>query len=238
MVFSAEKRIVHVFIDLYYKLNELRLGNYHFCKVYFGPIQCRKAHSSRSQFQKKILLISHISMKFTSKSPYVGIWNFVKKSDIFYHFTNVSKFLILQKKTKKNTKKQSKKILKLPLIMWFSNFSTKKVILSKKSIFGLIMTSNIFHLKVIFYIGKMVSKNFWLSKKSFPSNNTALSNRPPPSPSVAGKTSKSAKILPMGTSTKTRKTRLSIVKRFLPKFSKKHVHMGIVTKMFKHLPGV
>ena len=59
----------------------------------------------------------------------------------------------------------------------------------------------------------------------------------PPS-SVAEKTSKSAKILPMGISTKTRKTWLSIVKRFLPKFSKKHVPIGILTKMFKNLPVV
>ena len=63
--------------------------------------------------------------------------------------------------------------------MWFSNFSTKKVILSKKSIFRLIMTSNIFHLKIIFYIGKMVSKKFWRSKKSFPSNMRAWADRPP-----------------------------------------------------------
>ena len=89
-------------------------------------------------------------------------------------------FKFSKKKTKKKTKKQSKKILKLPLIMWFSNFSTKKVILSKKSIFRLIMTSNIFHLKIIFYIGKMVSKKFWRSKESFLSNNRALSNLPPP----------------------------------------------------------
>ena len=63
--------------------------------------------------------------------------------------------------------------------MWFSKFSTKKVILSKKSIFRLIMTSNIFHLKIIFYIGKMVSKKFWRSKKSFLSNNRAWSTLPP-----------------------------------------------------------
>ena len=50
----------------------------------------------------------------------------------------------------------------------------------------------------------MVSKKFWRSKKSFLSNNRAWSNLPPPI-SVAEKTSKSAKILPMGTSTKTRK---------------------------------
>ena len=41
------------------------------------------------------------------------------------------------------------------------------------------MTSNIFHLKIIFYIGKMVSKKFWRSKKSFPSNMRALSSWPP-----------------------------------------------------------
>ena len=63
--------------------------------------------------------------------------------------------------------------------MWFSNFSTKKVILSKKSIFRLIMTSNIFHWKTISYIGKMVSKTFWRSKKSFPSNMRAWSSWPP-----------------------------------------------------------
>ena len=50
----------------------------------------------------------------------------------------------------------------------FNFFNKKKVILSKKSIFRLIMTSNIFHLKIIFYIGKMVSKTFWRSKKVFP----------------------------------------------------------------------
>ena len=95
-----------------------------------------------------------------------------------------------KKKQKKKTKKQSKKILKLPLIMWFSNFSTKKVILSKKSIFRLIMTSNIFHLKIIFYIGKMVSKKFWRSKKSFLSNNRAWSTLPPPPPVLLRKRQK------------------------------------------------
>ena len=58
----------------------------------------------------------------------------------------------------------------------FKFFNNKKVILSKKSIFRLIMTSNIFHLKIIFYIGKMVYKKFWRSKKSFPSNMRALSS--------------------------------------------------------------
>ena len=98
----------------------------------------------------------------------------------------------------------------------FKFFNNKKFILSKKSIFRLIMTSNIFHLKIIFYIGKMVSKNFWRTKKSFPSNMRAWSSWPPYR--VAEKTSKSAKMLHMGILSKTRKTRLSIVKRFLPKF--------------------
>ena len=49
----------------------------------------------------------------------------------------------------------------------------------------------------------------------------------PPSLSVAGKTSKSAKRLPMGILKKTRKTRLSIVKRFLPK---QHYQSGKVQK--------
>ena len=59
-------------------------------------------------------------------------------------------------------------------------FNEKKVILSKKSIFRLIMTSNIFHLKIIFYIEKMISKKIWSSKKSFLSNVKPLADRPPP----------------------------------------------------------
>ena len=58
-------------------------------------------------------------------------------------------------------------------------FNEKKVILSKKSIFRLIMTSNIFHLKIIFYIEKMISKKIWSSKKSFPSNVEPWSTLPP-----------------------------------------------------------
>ena len=118
----------------------------------------------------------------------------------------------------------------------FKFFNKKKVILSKKSIFRLIMTSNIFHLKIIFYIGKMVSKTFWRSKKNFPATWEREQIDPPYR--VAEKTSKSAKILHMGILSKTRKTRLSIVKQFLPKFSKKHVHVGILTKIFKNLPVV
>ena len=58
-------------------------------------------------------------------------------------------------------------------------FNEKKVILSKKSIFRLIMTSNIFHLKIIFYIEKMISKKIWSSKKSFPSNVKPWLDLPP-----------------------------------------------------------
>ena len=110
-------------------------------------------------------------------------------------------------------------------------FFNKKSNFIKKSIFRLIMTSNIFHLKIIFYIGKMVSKKFWRSKKVFPATWERCQVDPPYC--VAEKTSKSAKILPMGILSKTRKTRLSIVKQFLPKFSKKHVPMGILTKISK-----
>ena len=86
-----------------------------------------------------------------------------------------------RKKNKKITIKKSKKIPYLPLIMWFWKFSPpKKMILSKKSIFRLIMTSNIFHLKIIFYIEKMISKKIWSSKKSFPSNVEPWSTLPPP----------------------------------------------------------
>ena len=45
---SAEKRIVLVFFALYYKLKQLRPPRYRFCKVYFCPNKCRKAHSSRA----------------------------------------------------------------------------------------------------------------------------------------------------------------------------------------------
>ena len=68
-------------------------------------------------------------------------------------------------------------------------FNEKKLILSKKSLFRLIMTPNILHLKIMFYIEKTVSKKFWRSKKSFPSNVKPWADRPPPY-RVAEKTSK------------------------------------------------
>eukprot|EP00493_Phyllostaurus_siculus_P021474 UN21801 len=43
------------------------------------------------------------------------------------------------------------------------------------------MTSNIFHLKIIFYIGKMVSKKFWRSKKVFSATIERGQIYPPPS---------------------------------------------------------
>ena len=95
--------------------------------------------------------------------------------------------LLLQKNTylwvfyKKNMyKKTIEKDTEITIDNMIFKFFNKKVISSKKSIFRLIMTSNIFHLKIIFYIGKMVSKKFWRSKKSFPSNMRAWSSWPPP----------------------------------------------------------
>ena len=78
----------------------------------------------------------------------------------------------------------------------------------------------------------MISKKIWSSKKYFPSNVEPWLTLPPPS--VAEKSSKSAKIIPMGTLTKTRKTRLSITKRQNGKTSEKNVPMGSSTKIFKN----
>ena len=74
-------------------------------------------------------------------------------------------------------------------------------------------------------------------KKIFSQQCRAVVNFTPPH-SVAEKSSKSAKIIPMGTLTKTRKTRLSIAKRQNGKTSEKNVPMGISTKMFKNLGDV
>ena len=84
------------------------------------------------------------------------------------------------------------------------------------------MTPNILHLKIMFYIEKTVSKNFWRSKKSFPSNMEPLSDRPPLS--VAEKTSKSAKILPIGFLEKNRKSSVLLRKRFFRNF-RKHTYL-------------
>eukprot|EP00493_Phyllostaurus_siculus_P020388 UN20713 len=99
------------------------------------------------------------------------------------------------------------------------------------------MTPNILHLKIMFYIEKTVSKKIWRSKKSFPSNVKPLSDRPPPI-SVAEKTSKSAKILPIGFLAKNRKSFIMLRKRFFRNFRKKNVPMGILTKFSKNLPVV
>ena len=155
---------------------------------------------------------------------------------IFLSFYQCFKIWIFAKNKTKNIKKTIEKDSGITIdnvILKF--FNEKKVILSKKSIFRLIMTSNIFHLKIIFYIEKMISKKIWSSKKTFPSNVKPLADLPPPH-SVAENTSKSAKILPMGTSTKTRKTWLSIAKRQNGKFSEKNVPIGISTKIFKNSP--
>ena len=65
-------------------------------------------------------------MKFTSKSPYIGIWNFVKKSDFFYRFTNVSKFLILQKKNKEKNEKTFEKDTEITIDNVIFKFFNKK----------------------------------------------------------------------------------------------------------------
>ena len=52
------------------------------------------------------LLIFHILSKLTSKPPYVGILDLVKNDHFFLHFTNVSKFQVLQKKITKNPSKK------------------------------------------------------------------------------------------------------------------------------------
>ena len=154
---------------------------------------------------------------------------------IFLSFYQCFKIWIFAKNKTKNIKKTIEKDSVITIdnvILKFSN--EKKVILSKKSIFRLIMTSNIFHLKIIFYIEKMISKKIWSSKILFPAVSSRGRIYPPHS--VAENTSKSAKILPMGTSTKTRKTWLSIAKRQNGKFSEKNVPIGISTKIFKNSP--
>ena len=98
----------------------------------------------------------------------------LKKVIFFIILPMFQNFYFHKKNNNKKNEKTFEKDTEITIdnvIFKFSN--KKKVILSKKSIFRLIMTSNIFHLKIIFYIGKMVSKKFWRSKKSFLSNNRA-----------------------------------------------------------------
>ena len=86
-----------------------------------------------------------------------------------------------EKKTQKNNNKKIEKDSVFTIDNVILKISPqKKMILSKKSIFRLIMTSNIFHLKIIFYIEKMISKKIWSSKKSFPSNVEPWLTLPPP----------------------------------------------------------
>ena len=83
---------------------------------------------------------------------------------------------------------------------------------------------------------QMVSKKIWRSKKSFPRNMRAWADRPPLS--CCWENVKKCQNITYGYFVKNSKTRLSIVKQFLPKFSKKHVPMGILTKIFKNLPVI
>ena len=152
---GAEKRIVLVFFALYYKLKQLRPPRYRFCKVYFCPNKCRKAHSLRvwnfilRNKQATIfyilyvtisiffvfLFIFHILLKLTLKFQYVGISNLVKNVIFFIILPMFQNFKFCKKQNKKTLKKQSKKIAELPLIMWFWNFSTKKKWFYQKSQF-------------------------------------------------------------------------------------------------------
>ena len=121
--------------------------------------------------------------------------------------------------------------------MQFSNFSTKKSHFIKKVHFSIDNDLQYFPPKNhLLYWKNCFQKNLEVKKK-FSQQHESVSRSTPPY-RVAEKTSKSAKILSMGILTKTRKIRLSIVKRFLPKFSKKHVPIGILTKIFKNLPVV
>ena len=123
-----------------------------------------------------------------------------------------------RKKNKKITIKKSKKIPYLPLIMWFWKFSKKKDDFIKKINFSIDNDSQYFPPKNHFLYRKNDIQENLVVKKIFSQQCQAVVGFTPPH-SVAENTSKSAKILPMGTSTKTRKTWLSIAKRQNGKFS-------------------
>eukprot|EP00493_Phyllostaurus_siculus_P009470 UN09592 len=81
------------------------------------------------------------------------------------------------------------------------------------------MTPNILHLKIMFYFEKTVSKNFWKSKKSFPSNIKPLSDRHPYR--VAEKTPKKCQNFTYRFFGKNRKSFIMLRKRFPRNFRKK-----------------
>ena len=113
------------------------------------------------------------------KTPIGRNFKFSKKWPLFFTFYQYFKILSFEKKNyKKSIDKNSRFTIDNVNLTFFNE---KKLILSKKSLFRLIMTPNVLHLKIMFYIEKTVSKKFWRSKKSFPSNMNPLPNRPPPS---------------------------------------------------------
>ena len=122
--------------------------------------------------------------------------------------------------------------------MCFSNFSTKKSNFIKKVHFSIDNDFQYFSPKNHFLYWKNGFQKNLEVKKKFSQQHESVSRSTPSPYRVAEKTSKSAKSLHMCILSKTRKTRLSIVKQFLPKFSKKHVHMRILTKMFGNVPVV
>ena len=72
-------------------------------------------------------------MKFTSKSPYVGILNFVKKSDFFLSFYQCFKILNFAKKKDEKTIEKDTEITIDNVI--FKIFSKKKSFYQKSQFF-------------------------------------------------------------------------------------------------------
>ena len=149
---GAEKRIVLVFFALYYKLKQLRPPRYRFCKVYFCPNKCRKAHSSRACnfiLRNKqattfyilyvtisiffiFLFIFHILLKLTLKSQYVGISNLVKNVNFFIILPMFQNFKFCKKKDEKTIEKDTEITIDNVI---FKFFNKKKSFYQKSQFF-------------------------------------------------------------------------------------------------------
>ena len=111
------------------------------------------------------------------KTPIGRNLKFSKKRPFFSSFYQYSKIWSFGKKIyKKSIDKNSRFTIDNVNLTFFNE---KKLILSKKSLFRLIMTPNILHLKIMFYIEKTVSKKFWRSKKVFPATWSRCAIDPP-----------------------------------------------------------
>ena len=169
------------------------------------------------------------------KTPIGTSFKFSKKWPFFFAFYQYFKILNFEKKNyKKSIDKNSRFTIDNVNLTFFNE---KKLILSKKSLFRLIMTPNILHLKIMFYIEKTVSKKFWRSKKSFPSNMEPLSDRPP-LPQCCWENVKKCQNFTYRFFGKKSKILSVAEKTFFSKFSKTHVPMGILMKISKNLPVV